>query len=241
MRIRSKRPWRGLAGIFHEDSVILPNSARLALPQLHPSRYPRDRPGVPNSHTRAFSAPPARRCSRGPSSLPLEVQNAVQPGASRMRRIAGSECRQRLWAEPPAPEVCPSHCSRTVPPSLLATNGTLGPAPGDSGPAPGNAPRRRPLPLAECTTRGRPGPRPCGHYEANAKNGPVPNQSFGAAQRAEAQLLVRPARRGREQSPFPPQPPPRRLLPQASQVAGPPRGPLPQRSCGSRLIARISF
>lgn len=58
MRIRSKRPWRGLAGIFHEDSVILPNSARLALPQLHPSRYPRGRPGVPSlAHPRLLSTP----------------------------------------------------------------------------------------------------------------------------------------------------------------------------------------
>lgn len=120
-----------------------------------------------------------------------------------MRRIAGSECRQRNAAEPPVPEVGLSHCARAGPPSLLATNGTTGPAPGDSGPAPRNAPRRRPLRLAECT-RGRLVPQPRGHHEANAKNGPVPNQSFGAAQRAEAQLLVRTARRGREQSPFPP-------------------------------------
>lgn len=118
----------------------------------------------------------------------------MEPGASRMRRIAGSECRQRLGAEPPSPEVGPSHCSRAGPLALLATNGTLGPAPGDSGPAPGNAQRRRLFQLAECT-RGWPGPRPRGHYEANAKNGPVPSQSFGAAQRAEAQLLGQPAHR----------------------------------------------
>lgn len=250
MRIRSKRPRRGccenpprglrhpspLGPAFTTAAPSFPMSSRTA--------------GLPESLTRLShpSHPISHPCS-------LEFQQMANLPATRKvqrkqsqepRTCAGPARHQKNGAEPPDPEAGPSHCARAVPPSLLAANGTSGPAPGDSGPAPGDAPRRRPRPLAESTARGRPGPRPRGHHEANAKNGPVPSQSFGAAQRAEAQLLVRRPCAGGMRVPPPGAGGGGRAergacYPKASQVAGPRRGQCLRGGCGPRLTARISL
>lgn len=154
MTIRSKRPKRGFCK-HPTRGFCRPSRAD----RICPSRCPRDMP-----RSRAFLTPASPSqilAHRNPKGRPSYAR------AHRMRRPAvpkqqspepcaraGLAGRQRGEAEPRIPEVGPFRCARALPPSRLAANGTSGSAPRDACPAPGDAPRGRPLRLAECTAEG---------------------------------------------------------------------------------------
>lgn len=160
IRIRSKHArrgfcWHPLRGLCHPSRLDL----------FCPSRCLRDQPGVPSpSHTGAFltQASPSQTLAHwNPKGRPSRARKhgMERPAVPRQqspepRACAGPAGRQRGGAESRITEVGPSRFAGALPPSRLTANGTSGSAPRNAGPAPGDAPLRRPLPLAECTAEG---------------------------------------------------------------------------------------
>lgn len=117
------------------------------------------------------------------------------------RRRTGSSARGAGWAEPPrGPEAqaAPLRSRRPAPtPGGYADSRappltTRAPPPRDAPPRSGNSPGWQ----AASGRGGELGVPAARCHEADAEDGPVPGQGLGAAQRAEAQLLVRPRGRG---------------------------------------------
>lgn len=155
----NKRPRRGFC--WHPLRGLSPFRTRPCLSfsmSPRPARHPESLTHPRLSHPSQPLADACTQESKRPPFLRTRTQDAeisslqaAKPGTSRTRRTGGPPKGRVGISYPGSRAVL---CASALPPSLRAANGTSGSAPRDAGPAPGDAPRRRPLPLAQCTAEG---------------------------------------------------------------------------------------